>query len=91
MKIRYLLLLIASSFLGACSFFTEKEDYIYVARVNNHYLTYDELSKQLMKNLSPEDSSMAARSFIENWATDKLLLDRAKLNLPEDRQNEFRE
>lgn len=75
----------------SCSFFNKEEETGYVARVNNHYLTFEELESHISNNLSVQDSSVTARSYIRNWATDKLLLDRAKLNLPEDQQNNFRE
>ena len=77
--------------LGACSLFSEKENSDYVARVNTHYLEFDELNQHISKDLSEQDSTIAAKTYIQNWATDKLLLDRAKLNLPEEKQIDFRE
>jgi hypothetical protein len=74
----------------ACSLFPEKENSDYVARVNAHYLTHKELDFQLSDGLSKEDSAIAANAYIQSWATDKLLLDRAKLNLPEEQQLEFK-
>lgn len=85
-----ILLVITCLVLGACSLFTQKEDTNYVARVNSHYLTYKELESNISDNLNKQDSILAARSYIQNWATDKLLLDRAKLNLPEETQTDFR-
>ena len=86
-----IILIFCSLLLGACSFFTEQEDNSYVARVNAHYLTFDELESHISNSLSKQDSLIAAKSYIQNWATDKLLLDRAKLNLPEEKQLDFRE
>lgn len=74
----------------SCSLFKKEEESSFVARVNNHYLTLEELASHISDKLSPQDSSVAARAYIQSWATDKLLLDRAKLNLPEDQQNNFR-
>lgn len=74
----------------SCSLFPEKDATQFVARVNNHYLTFEELDEHISENLSVEDSTIAAKSYIRNWATDKLLLDRAKLNLPVEQQNEFK-
>jgi len=89
---KQLILLILFSFtLGACSLFSEKENSDYVARVNTHYLEFDELNQHISKDLSEQDSTIAAKTYIQNWATDKLLLDRAKLNLPEEKQIDFRE
>ncbi|MBZ9779614.1 hypothetical protein LB452_11845 [Psychroflexus sp. CAK8W] len=80
-----------SFILGACSLFSEKENSNYVARVNTHFLKFDELNQHISKDLSEQDSTIAAKTYIQNWATDKLLLDRAKLNLPEEKQIDFRE
>lgn len=92
MKSRYFIgVVLISLALGACSFFSKKEDTNFVARVNNHYLSFEELESHLSSKLTSEDSAVAARRYIQNWATDKLLLDRAKLNLPNDQQNDFRE
>lgn len=92
MRNKQLILLILFSFtLGACSLFSEKENSDYVARVNTHYLEFDELNQHISKDLSEQDSTIAAKTYIQNWATDKLLLDRAKLNLPEEKQIDFRE
>ncbi|SDG70345.1 hypothetical protein [Psychroflexus sediminis] len=87
----FLILILISVAFTSCSFFSEKENTNYVARVNDHYLTFEELGNHISNNLSYEDSAITAKSYIQNWATDKLLLDRAKLNLPEDQQNDFRE
>lgn len=76
---------------ASCSYFKKERNTAYVARVNDHYLTFEELGAHISNNLSKEDSSITAKSYIQNWATDKLLLDRAKLNLPEERQRDFRE
>ena len=77
--------------LGSCSFLSEKEEATYVARVNDHYLTFEELESHISNTLSERDSTIAAKSYIQNWATDKLLLDRAKLNLPGDQVSNFRD
>ena len=92
MRSRYILVLVFTSVLfGACSLFPKKENSDYVARVNAHYLTYKELNLQLSDGLSKEDSTIAAKAYIQNWATDKLFLDRAKLNLPEEQQVEYKD
>ncbi|MBZ9628033.1 hypothetical protein LB450_07960 [Psychroflexus sp. CAK1W] len=74
----------------SCSFFKKEENTSYVARVNDHYLTYEELENHISNKLSKEDSAVTARSYIKDWATNKLLLDRAKLNMPQEQQNDFR-
>lgn len=56
----------------------------WVVRVQNHYLTRDELKAVVPPNLSPEDSTKAADSYINNWVRDHAELVQAELNLPAD-------
>jgi hypothetical protein len=83
--------MISSALISSCAFFSKKESTTNVARVNNHYLSQEELSEDISNNLSETDSTVAARYYIQNWARDKLFLDRAKLNLPQEQQSYFRE
>ena len=83
-------ILIITAF-ASCSLFDKEVKSSVVARVNNHYLTTEDLAKQISDKLTPEDSSVAARAYIQNWATDKLLLDRAKLNLTESQQQIYKD
>lgn len=76
--------------LSSCDFFKEETPDNVIARVNDHFLTLDELKENLPKQINADDSTVFAKNFIRNWATDKLLLDRAKLNLPEEQQAHFR-
>lgn len=91
MKSKLFLILIGSWLISSCSLFNQDDESSYVARVNSHYLTHEELSKHISKNLSEQDSTIEAKNYIRSWATDKLLLDRAKLNLPEEKQTRFKE
>ena len=59
-----------------------------IAKFNDYYLTSDEFSK-LMKNYNEEDSSLTANNVINDWAIDKLLIERAKLNLADSKLNEI--
>lgn len=84
-------LIISSVITSSCTFFGKEENTANVARVNNHYLSRDVLSEHISSNLSKIDSNVAARNYIQNWARDKLFLDRAKLNLPQEQQFYFRD
>ncbi|WP_127846428.1 hypothetical protein [Psychroflexus aestuariivivens] len=91
MKTKNLLILLVFAFiLSSCEYFEEDRSDNVIARVNDHFLTLEELNENLPKQISTEDSAVFAKNFIRNWATDKLLLDRAKLNLPEEQQTHFR-
>ena len=58
-----------------------------VARINNKYMSIEEFKASLPSNYTKEDSVQLRSSIINNWATNELLLDKAKLNVGEE-QNE---
>lgn len=64
------------------------EDGQIVARFNDSYLNKSDFS-ELMTNYSEEDSVVKANNIINNWAINKILIERAKLNLTESRLNEI--
>ncbi len=59
-----------------------------VARINNKYMSIEEFRASLPSNYTKEDSLQLRSSIINNWATNELLLDKAKLNVGEE-QNEI--
>ncbi|MEE2771521.1 MAG: peptidyl-prolyl cis-trans isomerase [Bacteroidota bacterium] len=73
----------------SCQYFEKSEDREPVVRVNDSYLYKDDISKLLNEDTSPQDSAVIVSSYITRWATQQLLIDRAKLNLPEQQQQEF--
>ena len=61
-----------------------------VARVGGKYLFEEDIAKRFPENLSKEDSLLYRNNIIKNWATEELLLQKAKLNI-EDKNNEIRQ
>jgi len=57
-----------------------------IARVNNIYLFEDDLLGKLPDNLSKEDSVLFRSSFINSWAMEQLLLQKAKLNIGDENE-----
>ena len=55
-----------------------------IARVGSNYLYKDDLVKLLGNPLDYSDSLIKARSIIDNWARSQLIIQQAKINLPED-------
>jgi len=51
------------------------------ARVNDVYLYEDDINGKLPNDLSREDSILYRNNFIKRWATEQLLLDKAKINI----------
>ena len=82
MKKYFLLLIIFVS----CDF-KQKYDNNHVARVGEDYLNYSDLNDQIPANISFEDSISLADKIIYDWATSKLLLQNAQINLTNDEKN----
>lgn len=85
----YILSFSALFIIASCSYFQPTETREPLARVNQSYLYQEDLVSLLPSDLTPEDSALFVSNYIKNWATDQLLLDQAKFNLPTDKQNEF--
>jgi len=60
-----------------------------LARVGQNYLYAEDVTPLLGKNISPQDSATIVSDFINNWAAKQLLLEKAKINLPEEKLAEF--
>ena len=73
--------------LCACSLFQTKEDTQAVARVHDSYLYYSDIKDITPPGISENDSISMVRNFISNWAKKQLVLNKAELNLTEDKKN----
>ena len=82
-------ILIFIIFLSFFSCKQEEEVKNAVARVGNKYLFEENISDRIPKDLSKEDSLLFRRNLIKNWATEELLLKKAKVNI-EDKNNEIK-
>lgn len=60
-----------------------------IARVNDAYLYKSDIETLINGTTSKEDSTVIVNNFIDRWATQQLLTDRAKLNINLERQNKF--
>jgi hypothetical protein len=86
-KILYIILL-AVIIYGCDRFNYDKIDDA-VARVNDSYLHKEDLKYITPNNVSKADSTLLANNYINNWASNLLLMDKALLNLPEKQQESF--
>ncbi len=69
--------------------FKKRTERLALARVGDRYLFADDVAPFLSKGLSKGDSASFVSNYINNWATDQLLLQKAKINLPENKLREF--
>lgn len=83
MKVFFVFLLV---FVSTCNF-NGDDSADMVARVGNDFLSKAELSYQIGAQFSGADSALVASNYINEWAKQKLLLEKAVFNLSESEQN----
>lgn len=91
MKIGRVLLavVILHSFVSCGEFFKKDADTLPLARVGDVYLYPEDIKPLLPGNLAPEDSIPLVTNLINDWAVKQLLLSKAKINLPEEKIEQF--
>ncbi|MEZ4796377.1 MAG: peptidyl-prolyl cis-trans isomerase [Flavobacteriaceae bacterium] len=86
---KILALAIISLVFFSCDFFKKEEPKIPVARVNEMFLYQEDIKGIVPEGASKEDSTIIVSNFITKWATQKLLISNAKINLSIEKQQEF--
>ena len=76
---KYTILLL---FIISCNYNLKNNDG-YVARVGDEFLSLEEIQELVPKNLNKQDSIRIVNNVIEEWATSKLLIQNAIINLTE--------
>ena len=76
---KYTILLL---FIISCNYNLKNNDG-YVARVGDEFLSVEEIQELVPKNLNKQDSIRIVNNVIEEWATSKLLIQNAIINLTE--------
>ncbi len=76
---KYAILLL---FIISCNYNLKNNDG-YVARVGDEFLSVEEIQELVPKNLNKQDSIRIVNNVIEEWATSKLLIQNAIINLTE--------
>lgn len=86
---KIVLILVNCSFLVSCQFFKQTDNRTPIARVGESYLYKEDIENLVAEGTSVEDSTLLVNGYITRWATQLLLVDGAKRNLPENIQNEY--
>ncbi len=73
----------------SCSYFKPDAKPESIARVNESYLYKDEIKELIPIGTSKEDSIAIVRNYIDRWASQKLLIEAAELNLGDEQKAEF--
>lgn len=74
---------------GSCSQFSKETEEAVVARVGDKYLSQEELFEMIPDGLSEQDSITNANNAINRWAAQQLLMQAAKININQDKQETF--
>jgi hypothetical protein len=82
-------ILVLSLCLLSCVYFKETDERIPIARVYDSYLYEDDIKDLIAEGTSEEDSTLIVNGFINRWATQRLLMEGALLNLPVNKQEDF--
>lgn len=89
MKTKILYIILLAVIIYGCERFNSDKIDDAVARVNDSYLYKEDLKHIIPNNVSKADSTFLANNYINNWASNLLLMDKALLNLPEKQQESF--
>ncbi len=86
---KYISILLITTIVVSCDFFKTPEREDVVARVNDSYLYKTDIENLITETTSKEDSTIRVNNYINHWATQQLLMDGARLNLSQEKQEEF--
>ena len=75
----------------SCDNYFKNTSKVDLARVNDDYLSQSDVKDVLDTSSNSNDSTIIINNYINNWATNKLLINRALINLPEENQNNIQE
>ncbi len=89
MKSNYYILILFVILVESCNFIKKTPEGEVIARVNESYLYKSDIKDLITDETSREDSILRVTNFINQWATQQLLIDGAQLNLSQEKQEEF--
>ena len=72
-------------FVSSCDYFSAPKEPKAIARVGKSYLYQDDIIDLVPKGTSKSDSIAIVKSFIDRWATQKLLFEASERNLSNDK------
>ncbi len=75
----------------SCDFFKKSGSEFPIARVNDSYLYKDDIKDLILEGTTKEDSTLRVNNYINQWATQQLLINGAEINLSEEKQSEFKD
>ena len=85
---KYIFIIVCAS-LASCQFFEKEAQPDAVVSIGKHYLDKGDIERLLPSDYLPQDSARIVDIYINKWATDYLLLDNARNNISQNRQQEL--
>ncbi|MFD2826145.1 peptidyl-prolyl cis-trans isomerase [Leeuwenhoekiella polynyae] len=86
--LKYLLVALMSVLLVSCDLLGSKAPAgVPVARVGDHYLYKEDIAKLVTSDMNADDSTTIVNSYINRWATQRLLMNNAQRNITLDEQD----
>ena len=82
-------LFLLTTMVASCDYFRAPKKPKAIARVGESYLFQDDIVDLVPKGTSKKDSIAIVKSFIDRWATQKLLFEAAERNIGKDKVAEF--
>lgn len=73
--------------LYSCDFLERKGDERALARVHEQFLYPEDIEELLIQMTGRDDSARIVTNYVQNWVRERLLLDKAELNLPDERKD----
>lgn len=77
------------SVLTSCEYFQKEQPLNTVATVGDAYLSQDDIADLLPDEYTAQDSTIIVSSYINNWATERLLMQKARKNISLDKQDQM--
>jgi hypothetical protein len=71
----------------ACGHHTLNSDDVILARVQDRYLNYSDISNYIQKGLNPSDSLQMVQNFVNTWIRNQVLVQHAENFLPDSLKN----
>ena len=85
----WITIFLLSTMVVSCDYFRAPKKPKAIARVGESYLFQDDIIDLVPKGTSKKDSIAIVKSFIDRWATQKLLFEAAQRNIGKDKVSEF--
>ncbi len=85
----WFLIVFVFSIVASCDYFSVPKEPKAIARVGKNFLYQEDVKDVVPKGTTKKDSLAIIKSFINQWATKKLLFEAAERNLSNDKVSEF--